>query len=245
MVRFSRPNVVFWVPMNQELIFSDELKDSCVKQCRHRLLNLEELDYCSSDSSFGHLYSSSFHTKWPEKYADLYDSTDDRERGHVMVREYSWPSTRMYVAINLDGVAYEAFPVTAGPRKLWSAILYRQGERIGSINELPREEEQGWFRRIFTRQHKFEIAMANGEYFGKIEYQSQIIRRTVELEIVGAPRTVPVSVFTPVCGADRSIIGPEIDWFQLKLSKEICFVVAMWIRYQVFSADNDSFDVFD
>jgi len=226
--------------MNQELIFSDELKDSCVKKCRHRLLNLEELDYCSTVSSFGHLHHSSFRSWWQAKSADLFDSTDDRKRGYVVVRRYAWPSTRKYIAINLDGVAYEAFPVTAGPKKLWSAKFYRQGELIGTIDEMPRDEKQSWFRRTFCSSHQFEMAMANGEYFGKFGFQNFMNGNTVDLEIIGAPRTVPVSTFIAVCGSDRSIIGPEIDWFQFKLSKEICFVAAMWIRYQVFGAENDS-----
>jgi len=207
-------------------------------------LSLEGLDYRSTDSSFGHLYHSSFRSKRYANCADLYDSTDDRKRGHVVVGRFSW-SAKKYIAINLDGVAYEAFPVTAGPKKLWAARFYRQGELIGSIDELPRDEKQSWFRRMFTASHKFEIVMANGEHFGEIGYESLSGKNTVDLEIVGAPRTVPVSVFTPVCGSDRSIIGPEIDWFQLKLSKETCFVVAMWIRYQVFGADSDSMASFD
>lgn len=228
--------------MNQELTFADEVKDSCVKECRQALSSFEGVDRCSSDSSFGHLYHSSFiYANSKTEYADFYDSTDDRKRGQVMVRRFSWPSTRKYIAINLDGVAYEAFPVTAGPKKLYSAKFYRQGELIGTIDELPLEEKQGWFRRTFMRQHKFEIVMANGEYFGKCSFESQFSgSRTLDLEIVGASRIVPVSVFTPVCGADRSIIGPEIDWFQRKLSKEICFIAAMWLRYQVFGSDNDS-----
>jgi len=235
--------------MNQELIFSDELKDSCVEECRERLLSLDGFDCCSNDSSFGYLYHSSFRGKLFSRsrveHADLFDSTDDRQRGYVVVRPYPWPSTKKYIVINLDGVVYESFPVTAGPKKLWSAKLYRQGEPIGSAEELPREEVKGWFRRIFMSRHNFKITMANGEPFGRFGFQYPIRDdRTVNLEIVGAPRFVPFAVDTPVCGTHRSIIGPEIDWFQQKLSKEICFVVAMWIRYQVFSADSDKgFDI--
>ena len=218
--------------------FSQELTCKCVLKCRKKLTKLSD-GSSSGELPFGNISQGDFFADSSSGSTLLFHAHSGKQLGKLAWRSCAVTKIKKYMAIDLNGVTYETATFELGLHKPWKAEFYCEGTLIGTIVELP-WPELGWFRRHFrirNFERTFEILWDNGDKFAQFSYRGSVSSRTViGLEVVGSNTTIGVAIADSLCQRKSSyaIIGSEIDSMEDKLSKELCFVASMWIRYQMF-----------
>ena len=231
--------------MTQNLLFARELRSQPVLKCRERLLNLPEFAETTERQMFGTVCHGPFFGLSNNGWTGLMDCLDGSKRGEVAIRDCNFSEgVKKYLCANLDGEIYEAGTTNSGPVQLWSADFYFQGSMIGALREIERDKTQGWFRRLFASRHRMHIHSPNGELIAEFAFQYPVDKKTIiNLEIVSDNDEIvmPVSLGDAFFSnrASRAIVGIEIDGLNGGLSRELCFVVALWMRFQLFQLHGD------
>lgn len=188
----------------------------------------------SGEFLFGNISNGTMAGGWTH----LFDSRDGEKLGALAFQSCAFTKIRRYMAIDINGVAYETVTLELGAVKPWKAEFYCEGTLIGTIVELP-WPELGWFRKQFlirNFERTFEILWDNGDKFAQFSFEGLISSRTVfGLEIAGTNTTIGVALADSLFQRKSSyaIIGSEIDSLEDTLSKKLCFVASMWIRFQM------------